>query len=147
MITDYSAALCVFDGDLKQKNYWVYGPTGCGKSKWITSQADLDEICDITTTWKFYDPSKHFLWYQVPSKPSLRMRDILLHCGDRYPFTKDGKLIQPSKFFFLVEAYYPIEHYFKDQKVVNQIKRWFTEVNMENNEEFSQFKLDKSVLQ
>lgn len=130
----------IWEGELKDKNIWLYGPSGIGKSKWAWNQGGtLKSYPKMQNKWwDGYDPKQHSYvliedWQPVPG-------NMLLHnmkqWGDRYPFTAEKKgrstIINPGGYKLIVTANQNIKDSFPNIDDVNleAIKRRFTEVEI-----------------
>lgn len=142
----------VWDGDLRQKNLWIWGPPGTGKSKWARSQAQGACYCKlINKWWGGYEKRFHkiVLMEDYPVDGKYLTQQMKLW-SDRYVFiaeTKGGQqLIDPGCFYFIVTSNHSMEEIFEGEDL-NAIKRRFTEVEIATNQDiYLNNALDFSIL-
>lgn len=123
-------------GDLAAKNYWICGPPGTGKSRWVRNQVTSDQCyCKLNNKWwGGYDKRCHrvVLMEDFPSDGKYLAQHMKIW-ADRYSFTgetKGGQIqINPGTFFFIVTSNFMIEEIF-DGVDMTAIKRRFTEVQI-----------------
>lgn len=125
-----------FDGNLQEKNLWIFGPTGTGKSKIAHDGIDptLIYFKNINKWWNGYEHGvKRVI---IEDYPSLNAggNALVQHMkiwADRYTFTGEIKgahsNIAPS-FNLIVTSNYRIEECFANPEDVAAIKRRFHEV-------------------
>ena len=125
-----------FDGNLIEKNLWLYGHPGVGKSKWAASQGTYDEIFkkNFNKWWDGYNllTTKIVILEDYPCAPQGQL--LAQHMkiwGDRYPFTAECKgshlMVEPRRFFFIVTSNYTIDQCFENEEDRAAIKRRFQE--------------------
>ena len=129
--------LKTFNGDLQVKNYWIYGPTGTGKSQFARKDVALWEVYDkaINKWFNGYDKQKRII---IDDFPSMEYGNCLAQhikrWADRYPFTAEIKgahsAISPNDYELVVTSNYRIEECFKEPEDVAAIKRRFKELPM-----------------
>lgn len=146
----------VWQGELNQKNFWIWGPTGTGKSRWSHNQAENDDEYYSkmwNRWWSGYNPLKHKVvgLEDYPSLPQGQILGQLMKIwADRYSFQAEIKgsslSINPGKFILIVTSNYSIDECF-EEKDAAAIKRRFKEVRIENqNDIFLSTVVDKSIL-
>lgn len=135
--------LQVYNGDLKLKNFWIYGPTGTGKSTLARTILPLSKICVKNwSKWFFgYKIAKHKRiliedWPKYVANPTYDiMTQYLKIWSDRYPFVGESKgghvTINPSV-QFIVTSNYSLEEAFPEGEDLEALKRRFTEINLIN---------------
>lgn len=144
----------IWNGDLRDKNYWIWGEAGTGKSKWARRQAPLQRIFkkNLNKWWDGFVEGDYDVVVMDEMNPSKGVLvDQLKDWGDRYPFKGEIKGaatdIDPGTFFLIITANYPIEECFEKEEDKKAIKRRFREVNIKDkNDIFLKTLLDKSIL-
>lgn len=138
-----------WNGDLKDKNFWIWGPPGTGKSKWARSQCEQDKIYlkAINKWWSGYLDATHkvVLFEDFPNDVKY-MAALMKVWSDRYTFTAEIKggtiFIDPSNWILIVTSNYQMQECFEFQDF-EALKRRFKEVHISNSEDiFLQTKLD-----
>ena len=125
-----------WNGNLHEKNYWIYGPAGTGKSTWARKQSsDISKIYkkNLNKWWdgiEIDNTDTVVLDEMNPGKCLLA--DQLKDWGDRFPFTAEIKgsaiTINPGKFNLIITSNYSIEQCFENKEDQEAIKRRFNEV-------------------
>lgn len=144
-----------WDGDLKAKNYWIWGPPGIGKSMWAAA------ICNETNQYK-KSVNKWWDGYNIIRHKVVMLEDFPItgqmfaqHMkiwADRYFFMGECKgssmIVEPGRFFLIVTSNYPIEACFEQIKDIEAIQRRFTEfeVTPQNKTMFQNLRLDFQIL-
>lgn len=134
---DWSLRRCKnWTGELKEKNYWIWGEPGIGKSKWATELAPIDQTYkkNCNKWWDGFSFVEHSLVI-IEDYPEGLAGNILVQFvkiwGDRYPFQGEVKgssmLIQPGRFNLIITSNYPIDRCFLSTEDKEAIKRRFTE--------------------
>lgn len=147
-----------FVGDLKQKNFWLWGQPGVGKTRWATSQVEPQELYDKVDEkwWDNYDPDVHrlVLFDEVqPLAADNPLSRLLIMWADAKVFSASVKgsltVIQPRKYFFVVTSNFPPEQIFQKEITVRAAYRRFNVVEVKQGDLFAQniTKIDRSVLQ
>jgi hypothetical protein len=142
----------IWNGDLKAKNVWLYGPAGTGKSRWARSHTEIRNIFSKQRNkwWDGYREQKIVLiddW----DKEVLGLTKMMCNWADRYPFTGEtkgsAKTIAPGTFFFIVTSNYSIDESFADVDR-GPMKRRFTEIQLfeQFGAETIDFTLDFNIL-
>jgi len=79
--------------DFKTEVFWVHGPTGTGKSRWVMENVDRDDLylkSGSTKWWCGYAGQKNVLWDDF--RPSKEVPfEFLLRLLDRFPLQVEGK--------------------------------------------------------
>ena len=144
---------CNWDGELKKKNYWVWGPTRTGKSRWAHTQCPASQFYFKTFNkwWGGYKPGFHCIVgiEDYPNKSEF-MGQFIKIWADRYAFQGEIKgssmLISPAYYILIVTSNYAIEECFSDGDI-DAIKSRFTEVHIESPSDlFLLSKIDRSIL-
>lgn len=106
-----------YDGDLKDKNVWVWGPPGTGKSRWAFGQS---ERCYVHCPNKWWD-GWHLKDYDtviIDDWPNDRpmSAQYIKQWADRYQFTAEVKgssvTICPGSYRLIITSNYPPEECF-----------------------------------
>lgn len=157
MIDNAGSKVSTWNGNLSSKNYWIWGATGLGKSRWAASQGSYNEILkkNCNKWWDGYNLLSHKIVI-IEDYPCLPSGNLLVQhmkiWGDRYPFEGECKgshiLIEPGRFFLIVTSNYPINECFANEQDIEALKRRFDEIEMtpDNCLLLSQSILDRSVL-
>lgn len=150
--------ILAWNGELKDKNVWIYGPPKTGKSRWAYSQVEADEmyIKNVNKWWCGFKP-RETRCVIIDDWPMgcKGMLQFIKNWGDRYMFQGELKgssvMIEPGRFFLIVTANNSIEESFKGLGTdddIKAVKRRFKEVFiMDSNDIFLQTKLNKQILQ
>lgn len=130
-----------WNGELKVKNIWLWGPPGCGKSMWAHQQAPEDSIYlkNVNKWWDGYVDGeiRVVIIEDFPVDDKAWLINILKIWADRYPFNgevKGGTIrVTPGKWILIVTSNHSIEEVFSScqNQDVEAIKRRFHEVHME----------------
>lgn len=153
-------------GDLSIKNYWVYGDTGVGKSKWVKSQ--LIEDVNLEINFNIFSKNQNKWWDGYLSQKIVNIEDwspgengslsklLINHLkiwADRYSFNaevKGGSIpVYPGSYFLIITSNFSIDEAFvnSDPKDISAIKRRFSEIYIHNrNDIFLSNNLDPSIL-
>lgn len=145
----------LWNGQLCDKNFWVWGPTGTGKSRWSHKQGAPGEFYakQWHKWWGGYNPLQHKIvgLEDYPALPDgQRLGQLMKIWADRYTFQaeyKGGSMeVNPGRYIFIVTSNYSIDECF-EQKDAEAIKRRFKEVKIEGqNDIFLSTTVDKSIL-
>lgn len=144
----------VWNGDLKMKNYWLWGPAGTGKSKWARKHAPLNRIFkkNLNKWWDGFDEGEwDIVVIDEMNESKAVLADQIKDWGDRYPFKGEVKgaaiNIDPGTYIMIITANFSIEQCFSKQQDIDAIKRRFKEVYIkDNNDIFLNTILDLSIL-
>lgn len=126
----------VYNGPLEEKNIWLFGKPGVGKSKWATSQGEPKETFkkNFNKWWDGYSLiSTHIVI--IEDFPSLPQGNALVQhlkiWSDRYPFIGECKgshlTVEPRRFFLIITSNYPIDACFENEEDKLAIHRRFKE--------------------
>lgn len=144
-----------WDGNLVEKNFWIWGKPGVGKSRWATSQCPMVNQLkkNFNKWWDGYNIlTTHVVIIEdYPCNPQGNV--LVQHMkiwGDRYPFEGECKgshlMIEPGKFFLIITSNYPIAGCFQNEEDIEAIKRRFKEIEMKPGDLLSESRLNFSIL-
>lgn len=148
----------VWPGKLHEKNIWIWGPAGCGKTKWATSLCPLPNIYmkNFNKWWDGFSilTSKVVVLDDYPNLGSggNTMVQHLKRWADRYPVVGECKgtqiTLEPGRFIFIVTSNYAIEECFQTEEDIAAIKRRFHEIEItrDNYELIGNLGVDFSIL-
>ena len=128
-----------WNGDLTNKNIWVWGIPGVGKSKWASERLPKSKTFKkgFNKWWDGYNMLQHKLVIieDYPSSPTGNA--LVWHIknwADRYWFAAEVKgssmQIYPGNFFLIVTSNYRIDQCFDNPQDIDAIKRRFWELEM-----------------
>lgn len=128
-----------WNGDLKMKNYWIWGKAGIGKSRWAAQRMEpkFQYKKAVNKWWDGYNIVMHKLVMleDFPKQGQMFAQHLKIWC-DRYFFMAECKgsslCIEPGRFFFIVTSNFPIDACFDDDEDANAIHRRFTEFEVTN---------------
>lgn len=144
-----------WNGDLKAKNYWIWGPPGIGKSKWASNLMPVQHQYKkaVNKWWDGYNLCIHkiVMLEDFPSNGQMFAQHLKIW-SDRYFFMAECKgssmVVEPGRFFLIITSNFPIMACFDNPEDVRAISRRFTEIEVdrENLPLFEATTLDKSIL-
>lgn len=128
-----------YEGDLKEKNFWIYGSAGSGKSVLPTKWTSSDKICRKTSN-KWFDG--YMDYHQIividdlaPGLNDQSARNIK-NLADRYKFiveVKNGtKVISPNNYCLVITTNYTIEQIFPNPEDHDPIRRRFSFIDADS---------------
>jgi hypothetical protein len=129
-----------WNGNLQEKNVWIWGPTGTGKSKWANNQAPPGYLLkkNVNKWWCGYNPVKNRV-VVIDDYPSIGSGgNCLVHhmklWADRYPFQGEVKgstvLVQPGRFCLIITSNFEINQCFNNPEDIAAIERRFHVIQM-----------------
>lgn len=129
----------IYNGELSIKNYWIYGPTGVGKSRWVRDQNMSLYEKNINKWWNGYDKQQIVVLEDFPIGDKGKiMFDFVKVWADRYPFIgecKNGHMrINPIDYYLIITANHSISETFEGlPKVdIDALRRRFKEVEIKS---------------
>ena len=157
LIKAENARASPWGGCLSDKNYWIYGQTGTGKSRWAMAQGNMANTLrkNFNKWWDGYDVEETRLviiddWPNNPQGNTLAYHIKIW--GDRYPFEGEVKgshvFTIPGRFFLIITSNYPIAECFTSPSDIEAIKRRFKEIKFtaQNAPLLSQARVDYRIL-
>lgn len=133
-----------YEGNLKDKNFWVYGSAGSGKSmlaaKWLPEEYILRK-----TSNKWFDGYTKKVKLIVIDDLCPNLNDqsarTMKNLADRYKFVVEVKnstiVITPKDYCLLITTNYTLEQIFPNEADIEPIKRRFTVINMDEVNKFN----------
>jgi hypothetical protein len=129
----------VYDGNLRYKNFWVWGTTGLGKSRWAAGQESLQKTYKkpFNKWWDGFDLGTCTLviiddWPCYPNGQVLAYH--LKIWGDRYSFVAEvknsGLMLAPGEFRLIVTSNFSLEDVFQNPEDRAAIRRRFCVIEM-----------------
>lgn len=147
----------VWDGELQNKNFWIWGKPGIGKSSWVNKWFKISEQYrkNLNKWWCGYNLVTHkcVVIEDIDPTRAQILTPFMKIWGDRYPFVgelKGGSCeVLPGKFFLIVTSNYSIEECFPMAEDQEAIKRRFKSINMtrENKSLVDLLSPDRDLLQ
>lgn len=145
-----------WNGELQDKNFWIYGAPGTGKSRWARSQAgnrqDTIYLKGCNKWWSgFIRQSHHIVLFEDFPNDAKYLAQLMKVWSDRYTFTAETKgssiLINPGEWFLIVTSNYSIGECFQGVDAI-ALKRRFREVEIKSNVDiFLDTELNYNILQ
>jgi hypothetical protein len=146
-----------YNGELQDKNVWIWGQAGLGKSIWAGQQGDV-RITYRKNPNKWWDGFLPFVHRHVIIEDWPRAEKgnclawYLKVWGDRYPFNGEVKgftlLMEPARWTLVITSNYPPNDCFLGDEDVKAIERRFKvlELTRENKTMIMALNLDPSKL-
>lgn len=123
------------DEDLKQKNTWIYGKAGIGKSRLVRTSAGGQGLYDkpLNKWWDGYQGEGNVVLEDIDPPRAQILVDKIKVWGDRYKFTAEIKggqtAISPSYKLWVTSNFSP-EECFPEPQHLEAIRRRFRIVHM-----------------
>ena len=152
---DRTPILPPFEGELREKNVWIWGPAGTGKTVWARKQMDPKNTMFKLQNkwWEGYDDysCRLVIIEDLDKNYAKALTTHLKVWADRHWFAgevKGGAIkVNPCKFFLIVTSNHSIKECFENEEDQKAIKRRFKEIKIEDpNDIFLSTMLDKSIL-
>ena len=144
-----------WDGDLKSKNYWIWGPPGIGKSKWAATLMPVQHQYKkaVNKWWDGYNLCVHkiVMLEDFPMNGQMFAQHVKIW-SDRYFFMAECKgssmVVEPGRFFLIITSNFPIMACFDNDEDVRAISRRFTEfeVTRDTLPILNSMRLDRNIL-
>lgn len=130
----------IYHGPLDEKNFWLYGPAGTGKTKMVWDNAmekGLRVYCKLSNKWwDGYKSEKIVLMDDVTPEAMKYLVQHMKNWSDRYPFTAEVKggaqRINSADYYLIVTSNYSIDECFFGEDL-DPIKRRFKEFKIDEN--------------
>lgn len=144
-----------WNGNLKAKNYWIWGPPGIGKSMWAAGLMPVQHQYKkaVNKWWDGYNLCIHkiVMLEDFPLNGQMFAQHLKIW-SDRYFFMAECKgssmVVEPGRFFLIITSNFPIEACFENEEDVRAIQRRFTEFEVTEDNKAMLFSnnLDRSIL-
>lgn len=133
---DHLTLMEPYNGELNQKNWWVWGPPGTGKSRWARKQGNEETIYlkQANKWWGGYIDNKHsiILFEDFPNDAKY-LGNLMKVWADRYTFTAEVKggtiIINPANWHLIVTSNYSLDECFEERDA-QALRRRFSEVEI-----------------
>jgi hypothetical protein len=139
MLDSAKARMRVWNGVLTQKNYWIWGAAGLGKSRWANNLVVAGDTYrkNYNKWWCGFD-SRTVQKVVIEDWPGGQQGEILAqHCkiwGDRYPFVGETKgsalMVEPGAFFLIITSNFAPEQCFSRPQDLDAITRRFNIIEL-----------------
>jgi hypothetical protein len=128
--------LRIWPGKLPQKNFWIWGAAGLGKTRWAFSIRGQSKVFtkSLSKWWDGYHPEMHNIVLIDEFSPDIKgLTSLLKIWADRYPTTqqvKNGTIaLCPGCYNLIVTSNYSIRQCFPTEENA-AISRRFEEINI-----------------
>jgi len=124
--------LQAFDGDLKDRNLWIWGVAGCGKSKYCYDHYPLAYWKPANKWWDGYKGQDEVVLDDIDPETCKYLTRHIKIWADRYPFEAEfkgsSKKIRPKT--FIITSNYSIEDCFPTETERATMNRRFKVIHM-----------------
>lgn len=111
---------------------WIWGPTGCGKTRKVHDEYEDLYVKDWTKWWDFYKGEENVLIDNMSPRHGKNFSGILKIWTDRYVFKaqyKGGYMhIRPK--LIIITSQYSMEEVFQEKETYEAMKRRFNVIDM-----------------
>jgi hypothetical protein len=155
MLDAMAQRAATWGGSLHEKNVWIWGAPGIGKSRWALQQVPPVKTFkkNFNKWWDGFQPMTTNCVI-IEDYPPLPAGNVLSHLlkiwGDRYPFVAEvknsGVICEPGRWFLIITSNYPIERCIQNEEDVEAIKRRFHEIEMTTANMVAQLRLSDEIL-
>lgn len=128
------ARLQAYDGELQQKNFWIWGPSGIGKSTKARTYGTPVYNKGINRWWDGYNYEPVVIMDDLPPVKADVLVDHLKRWLDRFPFPAEVKtstmMISPNDYKLIITSNYSPEQCFREPDL-SAIRRRLTVIHMD----------------
>lgn len=112
-----------YDGDLKAKNIWIWGPSRTGKTYWARHFSNKRiYVKPINKWWDGYDGQEIVIIEDIDPDSCKHLAHYMKIWSDRYPFTAALKgsstVISPKDYSLIVTSNYSIDDCFDGKDII-----------------------------
>lgn len=136
----------IWNGDLKKKNFWIWGKPGVGKSKLARRGLPQSEIYpkNFNKWWNgLRRTHKRVILDDYPAAPQGdTLAQHMKLWGDRYPLAleiKGSHISRVPDFQFIVTSNYSIDQCFSKEEDREAIRRRYNEIEMKEGDNLNDF--------
>lgn len=129
-----------YEGDLKAKNIWIWGPSRTGKTYWARHFSNKRiYVKPINKWWDGYDGQEVVIIEDIDPDSCQHLAHYMKVWADRYPFTAALKgsstVISPKEYILIVTSNYSIADCFEGKDLVpvrERFEEWHVESPLPN---------------
>lgn len=127
-----------YNGNLQNKNIWIFGPAGTGKSALAEHLAEMEGVTWYNKMnnkwWNGYRDQKYVIMQDIDPDRLKGLVDHIKQWADRYPFTAElkntARTISPEGYRLVITSNYSIEQCFPKEDDQNAIYRRFNVIEL-----------------